>query len=438
MQKEREDFIMKNDSNTVVLETKEEKAKRKILKVIEECTELTILLPEEPLRMIVSLDNDIMINIIKMLILEGLFHAVTIQPYSKVKDQQVASETTQKQQSVETSTQEPMKENTKEDTSKPSAEVSKEVSTQPAMKKTNKRQTTKDRALLFMQQEARVLSNAEIYAAVGSNISPSDLSHNLTLLCKQGKIEKVARGYWKVKGVEGEAPTATKESKQEKDTSTEKPRKEEVKPEKTTQDEIIEQGGKETKEQATKQENSQITEQQVLNLFTTTGWQMTQEEVAKKLNAKPEVVVKVLNILVGNKKLQKEGEVYKIHKSPFGIFEDKTYRVLLDYIMEQNHFVEAVIKNKFPQEAHKLEELLKQMGQKYIKEEQNAKGSYNVYLKGRILYYVMKHPNTDLGDIRHAFPTISNQEISNAINIALRNKELKRDAKTGTFVTVSM
>lgn len=399
MQKEREDFIMKNDNNTVVLETKEEKAKRKILEVIEECTELTILLHEEPLRMIVSLDNDIMINIIKMLIMESLFNAVTIQPYSKVKGQQIAPETTKKQQSAEASMQEPMKENTKEDTSKPSAEVSKEVSTQPAMKKTNKRQTTKDRTLLFMQQEARVLSNAEIHAAVGSNISPQGTSHNLALLCKQGKIEKVGRGYWKAKGVEGGAPTAAK---------------------------------------GNKQENSQITEQQVLDLFTTTGWQMTQEEVAKKLNAKPEAVVKVLNILVGNKKLQKEGEVYKIHKSPFGIFEDETYRVLLDYIMEQNHFVEAVIKNKFPQEAHKLEELLKQIGQKYIKEEQNAKGSYNVYLKGRILYYVMKHPNANLGDIRHAFPITSNQEISNAINIALRNKELKRDAKTGTFVTVTM
>ncbi len=399
---------MKNDNNVVVLETKEEKAKRKILEVIEECTELTILLPDEPLRMIVSLDNDIMTNIIKMLIMEDLLSAVTIQPYSKAKSQQIAPEITKKQQSAETSTQEPMKENTKEDTSKHSAEVSKEFSTQLAMKKTDKKQTIKDRILLFMQQEKRVLSNTEISVAIGNNISPQNLSYSLMLLCKQGKIEKVSRGYWKVK-------------------------EETIK-----QDKKVKQGEQETKEQATKQENSQITEQQVLDLFTTTGWQMTQDEVAKKLKAKPKAVVEILNILVGSKKLQKEGEVYKIYQSPFGIFEDEKYRVLLDYIMEQNYFIEGSVRSKFPQEAHKLEELLKQMGQRYIKEEQNAKESYTVYLKGRILYYVMKHPNADLGDIRHAFPAISNQEMSNVINIALRNKELQRNATTGTFVTLSM
>lgn len=427
---------MENNENMVVMQAKEEKAIRKILQVIEECTGITILLAKEPFRMIVSLDNDIMMNIIKMLIMENLLNAVSIQPYHELEGQQIVPEVSKEEQAQETITQKPIKKETQESNQESSKKPDlKEEARLPATQKTKEeKKTAKERILLFMQQEARVLTNAEINENIGKMRSDY-LNECLMLLCKQGKVEKVARGKWKAKGVE-EVSVTTKEGEQSQKNNEKEVKKAKKKSEETKkQDEEVE---KETKEKNVKKENHEVTEQDVLNIFQAKGWQMTQEEVVKKLKAKPDTVVKILDTLVESKKLQKEGENYKIYKSPFGIFEEKTYSVLLDYIMGQSHFIEGGIKNKFPQEAHKLEELLKQMGQKYIQEQQNAKGSYNVYLKGRILYYVMKHPNADLGDIRHAFPTISSQEISNSINIALRNKELQRNATTRTFVTVTM
>lgn len=381
---------MKNNENIVVIQTKEKDVKRKILAVIEKDTGLSILLHEEPFCMKACLDNDIVVNIIKMLIMEGLLNLVTIQPYSKAKGQKIVPTIT------------------KEDTAKNSKEASKQIVRQPAKKDACKKQTIKDRILLFMQQEGRVLSNAEIKATVGDNIKLQNLYHNLKILYEQGKIEKVGRGYWKVRA-EGTIKQGTEE-----------------------------QEGQETKEKTVQTEISEEIRQQVLNFFQTTDWQMTKDEVVHKLNIEPEVVTPILDALVQNKKLQKEGDNYKIYKSPFGIFENQEYRILLDYIMGQSHFLEGYLKSKFPQEYYKLENLLKQMEPKYIKEHKDSKGSYDVYLKGRVLYYVLTHHNNvSLADIRHAFSTISNQEISNAINIAMRAKELKRD-ETGSFMVLKM
>ena len=373
---------MKNNENIVVIQTKEKDVKRKILAVIEKDIGLRILLQEEPFCMKACLDNDIVVNIIKMLIMEGLLNLVTIQPYSKAKGQKIVPTIT------------------KEDTAKNSKEASKQIARQPAKKDACKKQTVKDRILLFMQQEGRVLSNAEIIATVGDNINLQNLYHTLRILCEQGKIEKVGRGYWIAK-----AEGTIKQGEEE-------------------------QEGQETKEKTVQTEISEEIRQQVLNFFQTTDWQMTKDEVVHKLNIEPEVVTPILDVLVQNKKLQKEGDNYKIYQSPFGIFEDEEYKVLLDYIMERDHFLVMAVESKFPQEVDKLPTLLNAIGSKYLKEQKDQEGCYNVYLKGRILYYVLTHNNfVKLEDIRYAFPSESSQNIANAINASIHNKQMRRKGK---------
>lgn len=164
---------------------------------------------------------------------------------------------------------------------------------------------------------------------------------------------------------------------------------------------------------------------------------MTKEEIAEKINSNPEDVEDILNELIKKEKIIKQEENYKVFESPFGIFAQKEYQVLLDYIMANGRFSKGKIKSKFPEEFSKLPKLLECMGDKYVKQEKDAIDHYVVHTKGRILYFVMKNENVTFPVIKKNFPLISSQEISNSINIAIRNKELEK-SKIGTFKVLQM
>ncbi len=177
---------------------------------------------------------------------------------------------------------------------------------------------------------------------------------------------------------------------------------------------------------------------QILNLFKTTTCKMTQEQIVTRVKVSPKIVAKVLDFLIESKELRKERKNYMLYDFPFGIFEKSRYKILLDYIMQQDNFTELQIKTEFPKEFYKLPELLNQMQGKYITGgKNNITKSYHTYSKARVLYYIRSHPNIKFPDVMRQFPSIGNRKMSSIIFHCISDGQLWRK-ETGELVVLKM
>lgn len=170
------------------------------------------------------------------------------------------------------------------------------------------------------------------------------------------------------------------------------------------------------------------TEEDILKLFNK-GWKLTKEEIEGRLKLPEEMILPLLEKMEKESKIEKVGEdEYIKKKNKFGIFDDDSYSKLLEYIMNREKFREDVLKAKFPDDAEKIPKLIENLLGRYIGEIKNeTEKNYKVYLKGRILYYLKNNPGETFAGIKTKFNALSNQDISNAINIAVQTEELKKD-----------
>lgn len=305
------------DNNVVVIKTKDDSAKQIISKVISQKTGISILFRKDELELKASIYDDTITEIIRKIIINGMLDKVTIIP------ENVEYKRTENRVSV-----------VKQQEKVPQPETIKK----PKRQKTS---AIEEQILLFIDSKGQV-TNADIIKEF--NLRADRTNKALTKLFKIGKLEKLARGKWKMNKASDHVNTDTSKNDVEK---------------------------------------------QKINI------QETKKE---------------------------EDEV---KDSPYGVFNKKKYENLLNYIMNRSQFTMTQIQEKFPEESEKIEELIGIIKEKYLSDRIGVPEGYKVNIRGRVLYYVLKHPNTSFTMIKMNMKLVSSQEISNAINIAIRNKELE-------------
>ena len=171
-------------------------------------------------------------------------------------------------------------------------------------------------------------------------------------------------------------------------------------------------------------------EQEILELLEN-GWIMSEEEIAVKTQIESEELSTVLKKMREDKKVKKVEGGYQKQEDPFGVFNQSEYKILLDFIMSKSRFSIGQIESKYPEEISKLALLIEKLSAKYIREMKDSPGTYQVHTKGRVLYFIMNHENTVFHTIKMNMPLLSQQEISDAINMAIRAGEVVRSKEGG-------
>lgn len=368
-----------NDNDNVVIYTKDKEAQKSIISFLLSSIEsIKVAITDESIEVYGPFSDSTIDKIIKKVIMEEQMEVVTMSP---------------KKEKESNEKQEVQEEKIKEEIQEKSQEGVIEEQEKSEVK-------TKIYNFICEQQE---ITNAQVIEVF--KVKPAFTSVTLKKLCDEGKIEKAGRGRWKLKD--------TEELKEPENTK------------------VVVEDSLQTKQNATGGQ-----EQEVLKLLSN-GRQMTEDEISNKTGYPLEEVSNILKKLLKSQEIKKVGNEYKMKEDSFGIFKQDKYKVLLDYIMSASRFSIDKIRKKYPEEVGKLPELIEKLIPMYISEEKDTPESYSVHVKGRILYFIMGKPNSTFDIIKLKFNLISTQDISTALNVAVREGKMERTL-SGGYKTIRM
>lgn len=443
-----------NGNDNVVIYTQNEKAKRSILKFILDYLGITVTLTEESIEIHGAISNDIINNIIKKVIIEQQMEVVTIKPENN--QEKTIEQGVQSERKVE------KYEETAEKAQPPNNEQRK-TQENVTINKKQKGPTLKEIVYNFICEKQQV-TNAQIIE--NCQIGCQYTSRILNILSDEGKIEKVERGKWRLKKEEGEEKleeNTIKSSESTKEKAEIKVREDNPFESLNDSEKQIYNFIKERKNvgfieivEKFKLERSKVAnilqklkrrdlvahgshgywitvktkEEKVLDLLAN-GWRMSEEEISIKTGIDIKEVTTIIKKLLKEEKIKPIEEDYRIREDLFGVFKQEKYKVLLDYIMSISRFSIGRIRCKYPEEFHKLDELIQQLTPKYICEEKDSPGAYTVYKKGIVLYYIMNHKNVTFSAIKANLNMLSSREILNVIDIAIKEGKLEKNANGG-------
>lgn len=479
-----------NGNDNVVIYTEEKESMRSILEFLLSYLGIQVILTENSIEIHGSFSNEKIMDIIKKVIMEERTQVVTMKPEnSKVEDNcnnvtvqeekekvpEILPETVEdggKKEEVPEVLPETLEDEgkkvevpevlpeTPEDEGK--KEEVQEVSAEKVVKR--KKATLADKIYSYICENGEV-TNAQIVKQF--EVTDVFTSTTLSKLFKEGKIDKVGRGKWKSKETK-ESNVVAKEPQNVEEPKVKPKRKmsfedlndiekevfyyirekEAVKFGEITEKFKLEPSKTNNIIQRLKVRNLVINtpkgtlngygywriaktrEQEILELLEN-GWIMSEEEIAVKTHMETKELSTVLKKMREDKKVKKVEGGYQKQEDPFGVFNQSEYKILLDFIMSKSRFSIGQIESKYPEEVSKLDVLIEKLTSKYIREMKDSPGTYQVHVKGRVLYFIMNHENTVFATIKMNMPLLSQQEISDAINMAIRAGEVVRSKEGG-------
>lgn len=489
-----------NGNDNVVIYTEEKEAMRSILEFLLSCLGIQVILTENSIEIHGAFSNERIMDIIKKVIMEERIQVVTMKPENtraedncdntkipeekedvlyeipadegkKVEVAEVLTETLEDvcrevgpaEVLTEASENEGKKVEAEEvlpDTSDDESEKE-EVRKVPAEKvEKRKKATLADQIYSYLCENGEV-TNAEIVKQF--EVTDAFTSTTLSKLFKEGKIDKVGRGKWRLKGTK-ESDVVTKETRKVEESKVKRNRdkdfdalddiekkvfyyireKEVVKFGEIREKFVLDSSKTNCILQRLQRRNLIVKniyrrgdwkivktrEEEILEVLGN-GWIMSEEEIAVKTYMESKEVSMVLKKMREDKMVKKVEGGYQKQEDLFGFFNQTEYKVLLDYIMSKSRFSIGQIESKYPEEISKLNVLIEKLTVKYIREMKDSPGTYQVHTKGRVLYFIMNHENTVFTTIKMNMPLVSQQEISDAINMAIRAGEVVRSKEGG-------
>ena len=169
------------------------------------------------------------------------------------------------------------------------------------------------------------------------------------------------------------------------------------------------------------------------------GWIMSKEEIVEITQAREADVECIIEELLKKQRIAKVGEdEYKKVESLLNIFEDDDYKAILDLIMLNQKFSARRLRQMLPKEESKINEVLKQLNNKYIQLLPDRLGEeYKVYLRGRILYFILQNGEVSKTELYKHFSDEEDASIERMIKFAQNKQELEV-TKNGNYKVLKM